>query len=173
MSHSKSVSKFCIKPARSKADLEVALQLFNAYAASLGIDLTFQNFHAEIAALPGKYARPDGEILLAYNMQGAPLGCVALRSLAEKDCCEMKRLYVVPSGRGLGLGKALLHAIVEEAARIGHKTMRLDTLATMVEAMALYRSIGFRDIAAYYDTPIAGTVFMELSLESFGPRPRT
>ena len=156
---------FSIKPARSAIDLEKALRLFNVYATSLGIDLTFQDFQTELASFPGKYAPPSGEILLAYDPQGEPLGCVALRPLVPEGCCEMKRLYVLPQGRGRGLGKALIEAIIKEAERIGYIHMRLDTLPTMTEAIGLYHKAGFVQIEAYYDTPLASTVFMELSLK--------
>jgi len=155
---------FSITPARSAADIEAAAQLFVAYAASLGIDLDFQDFGAELASLPGKYAPPAGELLLARDGQGAPLGCVGLRPLAPDGCCEMKRLYVAPHGRGLGLGKALIAAILREAVRIGYDEIRLDTLPFMTEAIALYRKLGFAPIEPYYDAPVAGTLFLGRSL---------
>ncbi len=155
---------FQIRPVRTTADLEVAVRLFDAYASSLGIDLAFQGFAAELATLPGKYAAPAGELLLARDIQGEPLGCVGLRPMMSDGCCEMKRLYVSPQGRGLGLGRALIDAIIGEAVRIGYREMRLDTLPTMVEAIALYRKAGFMPIQPYYDTPLAGTIFLGRSL---------
>jgi ribosomal protein S18 acetylase RimI-like enzyme len=159
-----SEAPFQIKPARAAADFEAAAQLFNAYASSLGIDLAFQNFAAELATLPGKYAAPAGELLLARDRQGKPLGCVGLRPIVPNRCCEMKRLYVSPQGRGLGLGRALIDAIIGEAVRIRYREMWLDTLPGMVEAIALYRKAGFTPIEAYYDTPVAGTMFLGRSL---------
>ncbi len=153
-------SAFRITPARSAADIEAAARLFEAYAASLGVDLAFQGFAAELATLPGCYAPPAGELLLARDMRGAPLGCVGLRPLAEDGCCEMKRLYVSPRARGLGLGRALVEAIIGEAVRIGYREMRLDTLPSMTEAITLYRKAGFRPVEPYYDTPLAGTIFL-------------
>ena len=153
-------ASFRIRPARSIGDIEAAVRLFEAYAASLGIDLGFQDFTAELASLPGKYAPPAGELLLARDHHGKPLGCVGLRPLAPAGCCEMKRLYVAPWARGRGLGQALIGAIVAEALRIGHREMRLDTLPTMTAAIALYRKAGFVPIEPYYDTPVAGTVFL-------------
>jgi GNAT superfamily N-acetyltransferase len=140
------------------------VQLFKAYAASIGIDLGYQDFDTELATLPGKYAPPHGELLLARDRDGAPLGCVGLRPIEPDGCCEMKRLYVAPDARGLGLGKALIVAIIGEAERIGYKEMRLDTLPTMAEAISLYEQVGFRPIEAYYQTPIAGTLFFACPL---------
>jgi ribosomal protein S18 acetylase RimI-like enzyme len=142
------------------ADLAAAASLFRAYAASLPIDLAYQGFDTELAVLPGKYAPPSGALLLARRADGEAIGCVALRPIIPMGCCEMKRLYVAPQGRGLGLGHALVAAILAEAAQIGYREMRLDTLATMTEALALYRKSGFEPIAPYYDTPIGGTVFL-------------
>ena len=150
---------FQIRPVRSAADLEATLQLFNAYASALEVDLSYQDFTTELATLPGKYAPPAGEILLARDRHGAPLGCVGLRPIEPDGCCEMKRLYVSPKARGLGLGRALIDAIIAEAVRIGYGEMRLDTLPTMTEAISLYRKAGFVPIAPYYETPIAGTIF--------------
>lgn len=138
--------------------------LFRAYAASLDVDLAYQDFQTELAALPGKYAPPAGELLLARDIGGAPLGCVALRSIEPDSCCEMKRLYVAPAARGMGLGRALVQAIVEAAAGLGYRELRLDTLPDMIEAQALYERMGFVRIAPYYETPIAGTVFMSRDL---------
>jgi ribosomal protein S18 acetylase RimI-like enzyme len=158
---------FQIRPVRSAADLEATLQLFNAYASSLDVDLSYQDFATELATLPGKYAPPAGEILLARASHGEPLGCVGLRPLEpEEGCCEMKRLYVSPKARGVGLGSALIDAIIGEAVRIGYGEMRLDTLPTMTEAISLYKKAGFAPIDPYYETPIAGTIFFARPLAS-------
>jgi ribosomal protein S18 acetylase RimI-like enzyme len=145
-------------------DLPATAALFRAYAASLPIDLGYQDFAAELTSLPGKYAPPEGALLIARGEGGAALGCVAMRPL-EPGVCEMKRLYVAPEGRGQGLGKQLALAIIEAARAAGYSEMRLDTLASMGEAQALYRRLGFTEIGAYYDTPIAHTVFMSLKLK--------
>jgi ribosomal protein S18 acetylase RimI-like enzyme len=159
-------TSFQISPVRSAPDLEATVALFNAYAGSLGVDLAYQDFAAEVAAMPGKYAPPKGELLLARDVDGAPLGCVALRPTEPDGCCEMKRLYVSPEGRGRGLGRVLADAIMREAVRIGYREIRLDTLPTMAEAQSLYRKLGFVPIAPYYKTPITGTVFMARTLAS-------
>jgi ribosomal protein S18 acetylase RimI-like enzyme len=159
-------AQFHIVPASDAADLSAAASLFRAYAASLPIDLAYQDFEAELAALPGKYAPPSGALLLARWADGEAIGCVALRAIEPEGCCEMKRLYVSPEGRGLGLGRALVTAILAEAVQLGYREIRLDTLPTMTGALALYRKAGFEPAAPYYDTPIAGTVFLAKRLSS-------
>jgi len=156
-------SSFAIKPVRSPEDLEAAIALFYAYADFLGVDLTYQKFEQEMAAMPGKYAPPRGELLLARGKDGTAIGCVGLRPL-ENGACEMKRLYVTDKARGLGLGQALADAVVAAARRIGYGEMKLDTLPRLMPAIALYQRMGFRQIPAYYDTPIAGTLFFSLKL---------
>jgi ribosomal protein S18 acetylase RimI-like enzyme len=151
---------FRILPVKTAADLDAATALFRAYAASLYIDLAYQGFEAELSSLPGKYAPPLGALLLARGVTGEPLGCVALRPIAPEGCCEMKRLYVMPQARGMSLGRALVEATILEAARIGYREIRLDTLGTMTAALALYRAAGFMPIEPYYDMPITGTVFL-------------
>src|SRR6202035_4575987 len=101
-----------------------------------------QDFEAEMAAMPGKYAPPAGELLLARDGAGKPVGCVGLRPIEPAGCCEMKRLYVAPEGRGIGLGKALVDALVEVAERIGYREIKLDTLPSMAGAQSLYRKLG-------------------------------
>jgi ribosomal protein S18 acetylase RimI-like enzyme len=138
--------------------------LFRAYASSLDIDLSYQDFEAEMEALPGKYAPPAGELLLARHSSGTPVGCVGLRPIKPYGCCEMKRLYVSPENRGFGLGERLADAVVKEAVRIGYREMRLDTLPSMAGAIALYRKLGFEPMEPYYGTPVIGTIFMRRSL---------
>lgn len=152
-----------IRPVRTREDLAAAVELFRLYARSLEIDLAYQGFEDELAVLPGKYAPPEGEILLARGSTGEPLGCIALRPLSEQ-VCEMKRLYVDPASRGIGVGKALVEAIIDVSRKAGYREMRLDTLDTMDAAIGLYRSFGFVFTSAYYDTPVANTVFMSLRL---------
>jgi len=149
-----------ISPIGTAEDLAAVTVLFRAYAASLPVDLAYQNFDAELASLPGKYAPPAGALLLARVEAGAAIACVALRPMDGAGCCEMKRLYVAPAGRGLGTGRALVEAIISEARRLGYREIRLDTLPTMTAAITLYRRCGFAPIAPYYDTPVAGTHFL-------------
>lgn len=158
---------FAIVPASSPDDLAATAGLFRQYAASLSIDLAYQDFETELATLPGRYAPPQGRLLLARDPSGTAIGCVALRPMDQDDRCEIKRLFVSPSGRGTGLGSALVDAVIAEAARIGYREMRLDTLPEMASAQALYRRAGFAVIAPYYDTPVAGTIFMGLTLPPF------
>ena len=140
------------------------MRLFRAYEGSIDTDLCFQGFEAEVASLPGKYAPPRGALYIAVAANGAPVGCVALRPVEVAGVCEMKRLYVAPQGKGQGLGKALMQAVIGEARRIGYREMRLDTLPSMTTAQAMYREAGFVSIDPYYDTPVGGTVFMALDL---------
>jgi ribosomal protein S18 acetylase RimI-like enzyme len=155
---------FYIAPIRTPDDLAAVVKLFRAYASSLDVDLSYQNFEVEMEAMPGKYAPPAGELLLARTSNGTPVGCVGLRPVEPHGCCEMKRLYVSPEGRGFGLGERLVAAVVREAERIGYREMRLDTLPSMAGAIALYRKSGFEPIEPYYDTPVIGTIFMRLTL---------
>jgi len=153
-----------IGPVRTPEDLAATIRLFREYAASLDIDLAYQDFEGEMAAMPGKYAPPRGELLLARSADGAAVGCVGLRPIDPAGCCEMKRLYVAPGGRGQRLGERLVEGILDTATRIGYREMRLDTLPSMTAAIALYRKFGFEPTTAYYDTPIAGTLFMRCIL---------
>jgi ribosomal protein S18 acetylase RimI-like enzyme len=139
-----------------------ARTLFREYERSLGIDLCFQGFEQELAWLPGAYAPPRGRLLLAADGD-ALAGCVALRPL-ENAACEMKRLYVRPPYRGQRAGRRLVERVIAEAHAIGYARLRLDTLPSMKEAIALYRALGFVEIAPYCANPVPGALFLELDL---------
>jgi GNAT superfamily N-acetyltransferase len=142
-------------------DIAAARALFEEYAASIGVDLCFQGFAEELASLPGAYAPPRGCLLLAERDQ--PVGCVALRPL-DAGTGEVKRLYVRPAARGEGVGALHAHAAVDRARVCGYRELKLDTLATMTAAHALYASLGFRRCAPYYDNPLPGVTYMSLAL---------
>ena len=138
-------------------DPEAVRALFRDYAASLDEDGHFQGFEDELASLPY-------EVLLIATIAGEPVGCVAVHALDERTC-EMKRLFVRPSARGSGAGRALALASLERARALGYSVMRLDTLPRKMEAAgALYRSLGFVEVGRYNDNPVEGVIFMELPL---------
>jgi ribosomal protein S18 acetylase RimI-like enzyme len=146
-------------------EMEPVRVLFREYAGSLGFDLCFENFEQELVDLPGQYAPPSGSLLLA-TVGDEPAGCVALKKLAD-GVCEMKRLYVRSQYRGTGLGRTLAEQIIREAKRFAYQAIRLDTMpSVMGSAVALYRSLGFRDIPAYCFNPVPGALFMELQLSA-------
>ena len=151
-----------IRWAMIPGDIVTVRSLFQEYAASLNFELDFQDFREELETLPGKYAPPLGSILVAKE-NGETVGCVAVRPLGE-EICEMKRLYVKPARRGKRVGRELAVAIIEEAKRLGYKAMRLDTVKAMKEASALYRTLGFQQIDAYYYNPLPGAMYFELKL---------
>jgi GNAT superfamily N-acetyltransferase len=138
-----------ISHAHGAGDIEVVRRLFRDYWSALNVDICFQNFGAELENLPGKYAPPTGALLLARNEAAEPIGCVALRATEKEGCCEMKRLYLAPEGRGNGIGRALVKAIMDEARKIGYGEMRLDTLPILEPAIALYKSEGFAECAPF------------------------
>jgi ribosomal protein S18 acetylase RimI-like enzyme len=151
-----------ILDAGSDSDYVAARGLFEEYARTVGADLCFQGFAEELTELPSMYSPPRGRLLVAWR-EGRPVGCVALRTL-EPGVGEMKRLYVRPEARGMGLGRELASAIVDRARTDGYRSMVLDTLRSMVEARVIYRSLGFVQRAPYYPNPQPDVAFMELSL---------
>jgi putative acetyltransferase len=149
--------------ADSPAQIAKARELFLEYAQSLGFSLCFQNFDSELAGLPGDYAPPEGRLLLA-EYDGQLAACAALHKLGS-GICEMKRLYLRPPFRGKGLGRILAERIITEARQAGYHRMRLDTVEpVMKDAVAMYRKLGFKEIAPYRANPIAGAKYMELEL---------
>lgn len=146
-------------------DIQVIRELFDEYAVSIGIDLTFQNFEQELIHIADIYMPPEGALLLA-KQDGVPAGCVGLRKMEDRRC-EMKRLYVRPKFRGKGLGKALCSRIVLKGRQLGYREMLLDTLSTMVDAQALYRAQGFKEIEPYYNNPLPEAQYMLLTLDEF------
>lgn len=153
-----------IVQAQSESEIEQVRELFGEYVAWLGINLCFQNYDKEVADLPGEYAPPRGRLLLALADDGAAAGCAALRDLGN-GVAEMKRLFVRPAFRGQRLGWQLAEMILDEARALGYERIRLDTLpGKMDRAIAMYRVLGFKDIAPYYNNPVEGAAFMELEL---------
>ena len=151
-----------LDPATTDPDLEAIRSLFREYADSLGVDLGYQGFDREVRNLPGDYSPPGGALLLA-RLDDAIVGCVGVRPLDERTA-EMKRLYVRPSGRGVGLGRTLAEAAIGFAKSAGYERMRLDTLPHMQQAQELYRRLGFVPIEPYRFSAVPGTVFLELTL---------
>jgi len=149
--------------ATTEEQIEAARELFKEYAAGLAIDMCFQSFDHELQTLPGKYAMPDGRLLLVYA-DDELAGCIALRKLDDRTC-EMKRLFLRPGFRGRGYGRRMIDKLIEVAREIGYQRMVLDTLpGKMDAAIALYRELGFEDIPAYYDNPLVGAVYLERTL---------
>ena len=153
-----------IHQAASAEDMERARELFREYADWLKVDLCFQGFERELATLPGDYAPRDGRLLLAWHHE-KPMGCIALRRV-DATTGEVKRLYVRPEARGRRAGRRLVEQVIAASREIGYRRLVLDTLPQMPEALSLYRSFGFREIAAYYANPLPGVIYLGLDLES-------
>ncbi len=144
------------------AQVNVSRALFREYEAWLKVDLCFQSFEAELAALPIPYVPPRGALLLATEGDEVA-GCGAFRPWSE-DACELKRMFLRPAFRGKGSGRKLANALIDRARGSGYRSMRLDTIDFMREAVMLYQSLGFRRIERYYDNPHPGALFFELDL---------
>lgn len=153
------------RQAETPEDVATARKLFEEYGTSLGFSLCFQGFDKELAGLPGDYAPPAGRLLLLTE-DGQVAGCVALRRL-DAETCEMKRLYVRPEFRGRSLGRALAEEIIRQARGLGYPRLRLDTVPSMAAAIALYRDLGFREIAPYRENPVPGVLYFELPLRPY------
>ena len=152
--------------------IEAARLLFREYAQTIGVDLCFQNFEAELAGLPGEYAAPAGALLVAL-LDGQPAGCGALRPLSDVDypnACEMKRLYVPRAFRRFGLGRLIAQQLIDLAMQAGYSTLLLDTLDDMEAARGLYASLGFEEIPPYYYNPIPGAHYLKVDLDAPGTR---
>ncbi len=157
------VDMHTIRLAETETDIQIARELFREYEAWLGMDLCFQGFEDELAALPGKYTPPSGRLYLV-DIDDVPAGCIAMRKL-EDGICEMKRLFLRENARGQGIGNKLIEKLIDDGREIGYTTMRLDTYPPkMGKAVKLYESRGFRPIEPYYHNPHDGVLFMELLL---------
>ena len=152
-----------IRPVEDAGELDYFRRMALEYVTWLDVDLDFQDLEGELAGLPGKYAEPEGCILLAF-INAEPAGCVALTPLEGTRICEMKRLWVRPGHRGLKLGRRLAKAIIQAGSERGYSVMRLDTLARLEAAIAIYRELGFYETEPYYHNPLDGVLFMECQL---------
>ena len=156
-----------LKPVTQAHEMEEVREIFLEYASKLDVDLSFQDFEEELATLPGEYAPPRGQIILA-EVDGALAGCCALRPLDTADysnAAEMKRLYVRKAFRGFGLGRSLAEAILDAARLRGYACVLLDTLDGMESARALYTDLGFEEIPPYYHNPVAGSHYLKVDLD--------
>ena len=151
-----------VHPAISPEDIAIVRDLLREYAEEIKVDLCFQGFERELAALPGDYAPPRGRLLIAWHHE-RPVGCVALREL-DARMGEVKRLYVRPEARGRRVARRLVEQVMAAAAQIGYHRLRLDTLPQMEAARALYRSFGFREIPSYLANPQPGVIYLEVDL---------
>ncbi|WP_412479623.1 N-acetyltransferase family protein [Azonexus sp. IMCC34839] len=156
-----------IKPADFPDDLERVVAIFREYVASPSVSLDFQDYEAEFAALPGKYATPEGRLLLAWK-DGAVVGCAALRKV-DGSVCEMKRVYIRSTARGEGLGRKLIESLLAEAREAGYTRICLDVLPEFVVAQSIYESLGFRPAPPITFNPVPGTKFLGLDLVSSPP----
>lgn len=157
-----------IRSAVKDRDIDEVRKLFREYVEALGVQLDFQDFSRELNRLPGRYAPPDGILLIAEENNDV-LGCVALRRFGSSDIetCEMKRLYVRSEARGKNLGRELSLAVISKAVEMGYGTMVLDTLDRLKAAMSLYESLGFKKTAPYYENPLPGVVYWKLDLKEY------
>ena len=152
-----------IVEASSDIEFELAGQLFQEYARQLGFDLSFQDFGNELREMKQQYSRPNGMVAIAYNDENQPIGCFGIRHF-EHSICELKRMYIKKTFRGLGFGKQLISRAVQFGTELGYKKMRLDTIPSMEAAIHLYENLGFYEIDAYRFNPIVGTRYYELQL---------
>ncbi len=156
------MTRFALQPAQSDAEFDGARALFIEYADRLGVDLCFQGFASELQMLNTMYGPPGGRLIIARQDEEY-VGCVGVRRISN-EVCEMKRLYVRDAARGSGLGRELAKASLEAARALGYQRIVLDTLSPMTAARDLYATLGFKEIAPYYDNPIEGAIYMALDL---------
>ena len=149
-----------VRLARFPEDAALVAALFGEYAQGLGINLSFQHFDDELVDIAGHYPCSEGGVLLAFD-GGQALGCVAVHACAWPDIAELKRLYLRPASRGLGVGRRLAEAAIARAWDCGYTRIRLDTLPDMQAAQRLYAELGFREIQPYRHNPVAGTRYLE------------
>ena len=156
-----------LAPVNGSRDLDTIRELFQEYADGIGMDLAYQGFDQELAQLPGRYAPPAGDLLIAWA-NGEALGCVGLRPLDLPDACELKRLYVRPAARKAGIGLALAKSVIARAVAKDYRQIMLDTLPSMASAIAVYRALGFVPIAPYSDVILPGTLYFAKQLQARG-----
>ncbi|EJL80859.1 putative acyltransferase [Herbaspirillum sp. CF444] len=154
-----------IRPAQFPADRDAVIDIFREYIGSVSVDLGFQDYETEFAALPGKYAPPDGRLLLAWRDDRA-VACVALRKV-DAQLCEMKRVYVRPEARGERLGRRLVERILQEARDAGYVRICLDVLPEFAAAQHIYTSFGFIETTPFTFNPVPGTKFLGRDLQPF------
>ncbi len=148
--------------ATSEPDFELAKNLMREYAATIGVDLTFQDFENECNNVAIRYAKPDGAFVIAHH-NDHPIGCFGIQKIDSRTC-ELKRMYLRREVRGQGLGEKLLTTAIQTAAALNYQFMRLDTLPSMTSAIRLYQKLGFKEIEPYRFNPIEGSKFMEIDL---------
>jgi GNAT superfamily N-acetyltransferase len=151
-----------ILPARFPEHAAEVVAIFREYVNSPTANLGFQDYESEFASLPGKYAGPDGRLLLAWSA-GKVLGCAALRRV-DAHVCELKRVYVRPAARGQGLGRELVQRMLHEARQAAYVRVCLDVLPEFTAAQELYASLGFSPAEPVSFNPVPGTKFLALSL---------
>lgn len=151
------------KKAISDQEFEIGKNLFRAYAKELGIDLAFQNFEDELQHIERQYGAPEGTLIIVYSDEGQAIGCFGIRKL-DKEICELKRMYIHPEFRGQGIGNLLMEASIEAGSQLGYQKIRLDTLATMLPAIGLYKSYGFYAIEPYRYNPMEEAMYFERKL---------
>ena len=147
-----------IGSARNPQDIVVVRDLIREYVRWLGIDIAIKGFEAELPHFPGRYSAPAGDLLLAQSNSGEALGCICLQPLELPGACEVKRLYVRPLARGMGLGRALATSAIERASTLGYREVMLDTLPSMTSAISIYRSLGFAPVSRYWNNLVPGIV---------------